>query len=728
MAYIGKRPAEAPLTADDIENSIITSAKIVDGTITGDDLNSTLTGLGTIGSGAITSTGVVIGTTVEPSGDTAAGDNAAIGYTSAEGLILTGQGSTNDVTIKNDADADVLEIPTGTTNVTVVGNITSGGSFIIGSASMSEVDLEKLDGITNGAGAANKALVLDGSADVASGLRNLTASGTVTFASLSDGSITATAFVDEDDMSSDSATLIPTQQSVKAYVDSGAGDITSVVAGTGLTGGATSGAATVNVIGGTGITANADDIAIDSTVTTLTGSQTLTNKTLTAPQINTNIDMLARAELRFQDASGGEYVAFEAPATVSSSQVYVLPSADGSDGHALKTDGSGTLTWGAVAANTPTSADGQALGSASLEWSDLFLADGAVVNFGDNQEITLTHVADVGLTLTHTAAGDNTPIIFNLKSEEDDIIADEVIGTINFTAGDSGGTDAILTAAGISAIAEDTFAADNNATKLSFKTAASEAAAEKMSLSSGGNLDVTGDITGATLNADGDTAAGDNAAIGYTSAEGLILTGQGSTSDVTLKNDADGTVFTVPTGTDDILFPDNAKAMWGASSDMTLYHDATNSYITNAVGALKIATETSGIAVTIGHTTSVVTIADNCTVTDTLTFGSLSDGSITATAFVDEDNMASDSATLIPTQQSVKAYVDTFGKAGYVNSGKHGQWIDGSDNYDLAQSESPLVAIVDAFNQPTSKNLDQMDPVGSTDTVDCGSSEAYVNA
>ena len=56
---------------------------------------------------------------------------------------------------------------------------------------------------------------------------------------------------------------------------------------------------------------------------------------------------------------------------------------------------------------------------------------------------------------------------------------------------------------------------------------------------SNGTLDVSGDITGSTLNADGDTAAGDNAAIGYTSAEGLILTGQGSTSDITLKNDAD---------------------------------------------------------------------------------------------------------------------------------------------------------------------------------------------
>ena len=100
---------------------------------------------------------------------------------------------------------------------------------------------------------------------------------------------------------------------------------------------------------------------------------------------------------------------------------------------------------------------------------------------------------------------------------------------------------------------------------------------------------------------------------------GLILTGQGSTSDVTLKNDADGTVFTVPTGTDDILFPDSAKAMWGASSDLTLYHDGSNSYITNAVGALKIATETSGIALTIGHSTSEVTVADNLTVAGNLT-------------------------------------------------------------------------------------------------------------
>lgn len=81
--------------------------------------------------GNVTAGGDLVSTgTVNPAGDTSASDAAAIGYTAAEGIIITGQGSTNDVTIKNDADADVLEIPTGTTNVTVVGNVTAGGDLV----------------------------------------------------------------------------------------------------------------------------------------------------------------------------------------------------------------------------------------------------------------------------------------------------------------------------------------------------------------------------------------------------------------------------------------------------------------------------------------------------------------------------------------------------------------------------------------------------------------------
>ena len=44
--------------------------------------------------------------------------------------------------------------------------------------------------------------------------------------------------------------------------------------------------------------------------------------------------------------------------------------------------------------NVPSSADGQALGSVSAEWSDLYLADGGVIYFGNDQDTTVTHVPD----------------------------------------------------------------------------------------------------------------------------------------------------------------------------------------------------------------------------------------------------------------------------------------------------------------------------------------------
>ena len=55
-------------------------------------------------------------------------------------------------------------------------SVTAGTSFVIGSADLNEADLEKLDGITNGVGAANKALVLNANQQIASGLIALTAS------------------------------------------------------------------------------------------------------------------------------------------------------------------------------------------------------------------------------------------------------------------------------------------------------------------------------------------------------------------------------------------------------------------------------------------------------------------------------------------------------------------------------------------------------------------------
>ena len=153
-----------------------------------------------------------------------------------------------------------------------------------------ESALDTLSNVTT-VGALNSGSITSGFGSIDNGSSAITTTGTITYGSLSDGSITITAFVDEDDMSSDSATLVPTQQSVKAYVDS---QVTAQdLDFQGDSGGALSidlDSETLTIAGGTGIdttgATNTLTVAIDSTVATLTGSQTLTNKTLTSPVIS----------------------------------------------------------------------------------------------------------------------------------------------------------------------------------------------------------------------------------------------------------------------------------------------------------------------------------------------------------------------------------------------------------------------------------------------------------
>ena len=101
-------------------------------------------------------------------------------------MILTGQGSTNDVTIVNDADATVMGVATGTVNVTFAGTVGSGAitstgivtgtGFTAGSAVLAEAELELLDGLTAGTAIASKVVTTDANIDT-SGQRNLTITG-----------------------------------------------------------------------------------------------------------------------------------------------------------------------------------------------------------------------------------------------------------------------------------------------------------------------------------------------------------------------------------------------------------------------------------------------------------------------------------------------------------------------------------------------------------------------
>ena len=203
--------------------------------------------------------------------------------TAAELNILDGVTSTTaELNILDGvtATAAELNILDGVTSTTAELNILDG-------VTSSAAELNILDGVTATTAELN---ILDGVTSTAAEL-NILDGVTATAAELNvlDG---VTAFVDEDDMSSNSATSIPSQQSVKAYVD-------SQVTAQDLDFQADSGGAlsidldseTMTFTGGTGIdtsgSGNAVTFAIDSTVATLTGTQTFTNKTLTSPDVNT---------------------------------------------------------------------------------------------------------------------------------------------------------------------------------------------------------------------------------------------------------------------------------------------------------------------------------------------------------------------------------------------------------------------------------------------------------
>ena len=169
-------------------------------------------------------------------------------------------------------------------------------------------ELNALDGITSSVSELN---ILDGVTATAAELNILDGvTATATELNLLDG---ITAIADEDDMSSDSATALATQQSIKAYVHS---QVTAQdLDFQGDSGGALNidlDSETLTIAGGTGIdtsgSGNTLTVAIDSTVATLTGTQTLTNKTLTSPTLTTP---KIADDGAITDAAGNEQIIFQ---------------------------------------------------------------------------------------------------------------------------------------------------------------------------------------------------------------------------------------------------------------------------------------------------------------------------------------------------------------------------------------------------------------------------------
>ena len=143
---------------------------------------------------------------------------------------------------------------------------------------------------------------------------------------------------------------------------------------------------------------------------------------------------------------------------------------------------------------------------------DLLLnSDDAVISFGADADVKITHDPDDGLFFKSTATGDDNPFVLTIQTGETDIAASDKLGVIDFQAPDEGaGTDAILVAAGIEAVSEGDFSASSNATSLVFKTGASEAAAEKVRITSAGLVGIAATSPSSRLSLGDSTVSSNN--------------------------------------------------------------------------------------------------------------------------------------------------------------------------------------------------------------------------
>ena len=245
----------------------------------------------------------------------------------------------------------------------------------------------------------------------------------------------------------------------------------------------------------------------------------------------------ATGALKLYDNDDSHFVGLQA-GSISSDVTFTLPTADGSNGQFMKTNGSGALSFGSVssalddittgdAASTLATSAGNITIDAQGNDTDIIFkgtdgsadttfltidgsdagtlianhnlelgTDASEILFGADNEVKVIHNADKGLILKHTATADDKPVILTLQTGETDMAANDVIGKIEFQAPDEGtGTDAVLVSGAIQAVAEGDHSSSSNATSLEFMTGASEAATTKIKITSAGHLVPASDNT-----------------------------------------------------------------------------------------------------------------------------------------------------------------------------------------------------------------------------------------
>jgi hypothetical protein len=162
---------------------------------------------------------------------------------------------------------------------------------------------------------------------------------------------------------------------------------------------------TLTVADGKTLTANnsltlsgTDSTTITFPSTSATVARTDAGQTFTGDQaIAGNLTLNTQGDVRFADSDSSNWVAFQGPATVSSNVTWTLPSVDGTNGQALVTNGTGTLSWAAP------SGGGQFEGSAAnkaIFWNAQSIAENITItgthNAGSIGPITI----DSGFTVT----------------------------------------------------------------------------------------------------------------------------------------------------------------------------------------------------------------------------------------------------------------------------------------------------------------------------------------